>query len=307
MVTDVLIDLSFNIFFLTLLGFFMRKRGIMDDNFQNRLSKILVDIVIPLNILAAGSSQYDAQLASGMGKMAVITIAYYVVTIVLISLLSRALPLEKENRGQFTNIVVFANVGFIGLPIIQSLYGNEGLLYAVVGNLLFQFIVFTYGVYNVGGKSMGIKGFLTSVSTVVPVLAILLFVSPLSLPRPVLSTFQLIGSMSAPFSLFIIGSSLATIKFSSLWTSGMAWLATALRQVAIPLCLAVVLKLLGFSGILPAACVVVFGLPSATLNVIFAQQYGKDTAFATRAVSQGVICMFVTLPLSVLLCSRWFF
>lgn len=300
-------ELCLRIFILTIIGYFLRKKEIINDDFQSRLSVILVDVIIPFNIISAANSPKKPGQEKGMLISLAVTIAYYLFAIVITTFISKSLPLSAINKKQFVNLCVFANVGYIGFPIIQAIYGNEGMIYAVVANLVFQLVVFTYGVHNMGGKTMTVKSFILRSSTIAPVLGIILFLSPFRLPSLISTSFDILGSMSAPFSLFIIGSSLATIRFSSVWKSGWAWLVTAIRQLAFPALVALVLKISGVDGAAAATLVVLYGLPSATINVIFSQHYKADMNFATRVVSHGVIAMLITLPLSVLMCNLLFF
>ena len=44
-------------------------------------------------------------------------------------------------------------------------------------------------------------------------------------------------------------------------------------------------------------CVLMTCLPSASLSVVFAQQYDCEPEYASRAVVQGMLLMIVTIPL----------
>jgi predicted permease len=245
-------------------------------------------------------------MAGLLGWAAVMVAAYYLLGYAALYGLGRALALKGPNRGLFTNLTVLANTGFIGFPLIQQLYGAEGGLYAIVYNLGFNLSAFTLGLALIGARPTPRK-FLTHPMILLSLSSLLLFVSPFRLPPIVTGPLAQVGVMAGPFSLFIIGAAMAKIRFVSLFTNGWAWLVTLLRQLALPGIAAGGLYLAGFSGLLPAAIVVLTGIPSATMNVIFAEQYNGDTAFASRAVVQGTLLMAASLPAHVWLCARLFF
>lgn len=307
MSAEVLLELVLKIGILLVLGYAMRKKGLINDDFQARLSQMLLNVIIPFTVISAGNTAYDNRLGLNLLVVAGFTLAYYIIAIPLCTLLSKVLPLGQGTRSTFVNLIVYGNVGFIGYPIVLALYGGEGLLYAVVMNLGFFPFLFTHGIKVVGGRSLSPRRLLTDVTILTCIGGILLFILPIKIPGVLLSTIDLVGGMAAPFSMFIIGSALAKIKLGSLFSSGWAWLAVLVRQVAFPLILAGIFVLAGAKGIMPSVCVMLTGLPAASTNVIFASRYGHDEEFATRTVSLGMLLMLATMPLCAFLCSMLFF
>lgn len=306
MPVEVIAQLMLKLVLLAAIGFVLRKRGVIDDAFQSKLSTLLIQVVLPCSILAVGNSQFGPEMTGNL-----LWAAGFVLVILLGSFglaygISRKMQLSAGNKNLFTNLVALGNVGFIGFPIIQDLYGPEGMLYTVIYNLGFWFMVFTVGL-RMMGEPMSVKRFVTTPICIAAVLAIAIFVSPVRLPGMAVAALQEVGGLSGAFSMFIIGASLGKIKLRSLFTGGHAWLGTVLRQLVFPLALAAALWAAGFRGLLPATLLVLTAMPSATVNVIFAEQYGHDVAFATRGVVQGTALMVLTLPLSILLASLLFF
>lgn len=305
MATGALFSLIFRIALMAALGYIMRRRGMMDDEFQKKLSNILLQVIIPFSAIAAGNSNYDKQLGGNLLRTAGVVVIYYVLAVALMFFIHRSHRVPgKKNDIMFT-LVVLGNTGYIGMPILQELYGAEGLLYAVIFNLGFQFVAFTVGVKVLGGQ-LSLRRFFGSVMTLAPLVAILIFVSPFRLPAFMVSAFEQVGSLSAPFSMFITGSALAKIRLRELVTDKLAWMVNALRMFVFPLAMAGALYAAGFSGIMPAALVVLTGMPPATLNVIFAEQYDSDMPFTTRCVVQGTTLMMLTLPLCILMNQQLF-
>lgn len=295
---DTILALMVEIFIMVAVGFLLKKNHVIDDDFQNKLSGLLVGAVLPLSVLATGNKEYSPAISQGLVKTGLIGIAYYLISIVVMLAIARLLKLQPSKKGVFVTLGVFANTAFIGYPIAGALFGNEGVLYAVVYNLLFQTFLFTIGVRLLdSGQKMQWKPFLTSPLTISSVSSLLIFVSPFRFPAPVTSAFQTIGSMSVPLSMIIIGCSLADMKFFEIWSSPLSYIVSAFRLAIFPLAMLFVLRLLGISGVAASTCVLLTALPPGALNVIMAQRYKGDVKFATQAVVQGMILMFPGLLL----------
>lgn len=64
----------------------------------------------------------------------VVGFATYVVLIGLAFLLPRYLPVKLSDRGIYSFMLAFGNVGFIGYPIVASIFGASAVFYASILN-----------------------------------------------------------------------------------------------------------------------------------------------------------------------------
>ncbi|MFV0352139.1 MAG: AEC family transporter [Oscillospiraceae bacterium] len=283
---------------MVLFGFVLHKTHIIDASFRARLSTLLLRAVLPAGILVSGNSEFVPSMGIGVLQAGIIAVGYYVLALVAVVVLSRAMKLPSEKSGLFANMSVFANTAFIGFPIASALFGSEGVLYAVIYNLAFQLFLFTIGVRLLNKEEkFNWKKFLLDPMMIVSVLAIVIFFSPFRLPEVVLGAFNQIGQLSAPLSLIIIGSNLAEIKLSSLWNNPLSYVVSFLRMLVFPLAMLGVLWALGMRGVLPASCVLLTALPVGSTNVILAEQQQKDVRFAASTVLQSMVLMIVCLPI----------
>ncbi len=214
---EILVDLMVKIVFMAGLGFVMNKTGLLPEAVQKALSEILLCVVMPMNMLAVGNSAFEARLAQNMLLGAGILAGYYVLVIALSLLAGRLRCADKRDTQIFTAAIAFANVAFIGFPVAQGLFGSEGLLYAMVGQMVFQVLIYSVGVRLIAGAGFTFRQFITQPLTIAVVVSVAIFVSPLRLPAPLLGAVRQVGDMTAPISLFIIGASLAKIRFATLW------------------------------------------------------------------------------------------
>ena len=305
MSTGILIYLLIKIFIMIVLGYVLRKKNIITEELHKGLSNLLMYAVLPSSILSAtGSGMIDA-LRRNLCLSTVIVCGYYVVTLAVSFLISRGLSLPDKKAGILVNLAVFANIGFIGFPLIKELYGDEGTIYAVIYNLAYQIFVFTFGVFLLSGaKKMQLKKLIQDPTTIASVIAAFLFVSPVKLPSVILGAFSSIGDMVLPISMMIVGSSMVGIKFSQIIRDKYSFLVSLLRLAVFPLVMLAVLKLLRIDSVLTNTIVVLTALPCGSLNVIMAEQYDCEPVFAAQTVIQSMVLMLISVPLIILLLER---
>ncbi len=302
-----LFNLIVKIAVMMALGYFLRRRGLIDDAFKRKLGQLLLAVIMPLNVIGTGNSPFDPAVAGGLVQAAAITAAYYGGALLLMRALAAALPLARPDKGLLSALAVFANTSFIGYPISFALFGNEGVLYAVVYNLGWQLGVSLFGarLLDPAGKTDA-RAAVRDPLLWAAAASVLLFISPFRLPAALAEAFVDIGAMSVPVSMMIVGCSIAEMRLASIFTMPGAYLVSFLRLCALPLAMLAALWALGLRGALPGTMVLLCGLPAASLNVVFAEKYGANVNFAATAVVQSTLFMVLSLPLLTILMGRVF-
>lgn len=294
---------------LMALGFFLKKRELITPLFQQGLSDFLMYAVMPFSVLASANSEFSPAMAGRLGGAGLIACGYYLAAIPLCRLLAKRLFRTQGapgRQGIFATMAVFANTGFIGLPIVKALYGNEGFLYGIIYNMAYQVFLFTLGVMLLGGsRRFRWRALYGDPVTVLSVAALFIYLSPFRFPPLLDGVFNQIGDMCVPISMIVMGCCVADVKLGDILREKSAYLVSLLRLLVFPLALLAVLALLGVSPVLAASCVVLTALPVGSLNVIMAQRYGADTKFATTAVVQSMLLFLGGLPLVLLCLERW--
>ncbi len=287
---------------MILLGYFLRKEKIIDEVFEHDLGKLLVDVIQPICIIGSGNTVFSKELSHNLSCAAVIAVIYYIISIFFMFLFSRILKAEKTAKNIFVMLCVFANTGYLGMPILSEFFGAEGMLYAVIYSLVYNLFFFSIGIVIISGKTDHVlKKIFTTPATISSILAIILFVSPFRLPVPIADTVNQVGSMMVPLSIIIIGCKLADIKLLDVLTDRLSYCVSFFRLIFFPICLLFILKPFHLDNSLASSLVLLTGMPSGTLNAIVADQYHCEEDFAARAVSQSTFLMIATLPLIFLL------
>lgn len=136
---NIFIQISLMILF----GFFLRKKNIITDELQKGLSNLLLTAILPVSVLGSVGIECTYEVVYGLIICAIISTIYYVIAFFLSLFVAKKSKLNESKKRIFILLNMFANVGFLGLPLSEALCGKEGFLIAVVYNLVYQvFLVF---------------------------------------------------------------------------------------------------------------------------------------------------------------------
>ena len=224
----------FKIFVFLALGFALNKIKVIDAAAEKALSKVLLTAVLPFMILNSSQYTYSSE-ATGMVTWSAFGIGYYALTLIIMRLSLKKVNMLEDERRIMVTCTVFANTGFVGFPLMEALFGAYGLLLAAVYNLCYNLFFYTYAVYLFSRKpKFKILEIFKNPVSLASILAIVLFVLPWRMPAFLSDTFKLIGDMTVPLSMMIMGSMLASVKIKKLVTDKKAYVVSALRLLIIP-------------------------------------------------------------------------
>ncbi len=306
MAIQTLIDLFIQIFIMIGVGYILRRRNVIDGQIKTGLNTLLMKVVLPFNILSSANSAYSSEISKSLLITAIFSFIYYTVSIFAGIAIGKAAKMEESRKRVFVTMSSFANVGFLGIPLTEALFGTAGVLIAVIYNLAYNLLFFTFGVNYLGrDEKIGLKQVFGSVVSMATLASVLIYLSPFRFPAVIADTFSMIGSAMTPLSMITVGCSLAEVDILQVVKNKHSYLVTALRLVVYPLIAFAALRALRAEAVTAAVCVMLTGMPSGTTNVIVAEQYGCAPEFATQTVVQGMLFMIVTLPLLMILVGNY--
>ena len=284
------------IMLMILFGFALTRMNIFTAEMKKNLSAFLMKAVLPVNIIGSACQEFSVENGTGMLMVLGTGAAYYVIALAVLALFGKKW-LPKETHAVFIDLAVFANVGFIGFPLLAELLGSKGTLYTVAYNMAYQIFFFTVGLYLMKDDgSFSLSAVFKNSILYFSIGSMVLYFSRIRFPFVIQSAIFGVGSMMIPLSMIIIGYELGVMKISRLYREKMAYLISGFRLLAAPLLMLVLMKAAGVEHDVVIAATVLTALPSGSLTVIAAEDCGVDSSFAACCVAQSTIFMIVTLP-----------
>ena len=294
------------IFGIVLVGLFAAKRNLWAGELDRKLSVFIMNISMPALSLASVMGKDLAFENSELIALAVVAVVNYVVLIGLAYLIPHLFKVNKARLGICRFMLAFGNVSFIGYPVCDAVFGSKAVFCASVLNIPFNLLVFTIGVSFINGgkaKSAFSPKLILSPCVIASLIAVVIAVARIQMPTPVGQWFHLLGDLTTPCALLIIGSSLSHIPVRDMFGNRFVYSMTVLRLIILPLAVGGVLALMGVNPFVSDVAVVLSAMPVATNGIMLCLQYGKDERVMTQGLFFTTLMSVVTIPLVAYLAS----
>lgn len=300
-VTDFLI-VADQIFILVLLiaaGYVAVSTKIVDPRATRGLSGLLVNITIPALIVASMQVPFTPERLTGAETLILATGALYVFSFALAWVVSKAMRVPAAEEGVLQFAIVFGNVGFMGFPVALALFGEESLFYVAIFNLVFNVLIFSVGIAMLtGGRGKGFDPrLLLNPGIAASVVGLALFLGSVEIPSPFIDSIELLGGVTTPLAMIIVGAMLATFPAREMVGNWRIWAASAVLLLAIPAAYCYLIAPFFPDPYINGIMITMAAMPAAANTVIFAEQYGADSKLASQIVFVSTIGSLVTIPL----------
>ncbi len=298
-------------------GFIARKKKLMNDTFDTMLSQLVFNFTLPALILNSVLSSTSLPSAHDIGLTLLYAALSFVLVIALSSIIAfvvyRKVP--KVTRGAHQFMMVFGNTGFIGYAVLASVLDPSAVLYAAIYNIIFNIVIFSIGVVLIAGdsdsdddrrgwrKQLGAVGHaLLKPAVIASSIAAVLAIFEINAPgSPIQQACDLLGGMTVPAAMLVVGSSIAKMPLHDIFTDGWSYLTTAIRLVVMPLAVFFIFRLFVHDTFILAILVLLAAMPVASNGTMLSLAYAGDTKTVARGTFLTTVLSAVTLPLIALL------
>lgn len=298
----VVVGQMIQLFIMMTIGYVFMKMHILDDDFNRKLNRIVLSLTTPCLIL---SSVLGDNKTSKMVVLYVFFIALivYLILPIISYIVVRILRIQKPQRGLFMFMTIFSNTGFMGFPIMKSIFGNTAVFYTAIFNMLFNIEVFTLGVLlmNSGDEEkvqLEWKNLL-SPGIVASLLAIIIYFLELPMPSIIMNVCTSIGDMTTPLAMLLIGASLSSMHWKDIFGDWALYPFTLVKQVLLPFVAFPIICFFIQDPLIQGVTLLNLAMPVGNMAVLFATQYQKDTTTAAKTVFMTTLFSVVSIPLIV--------
>lgn len=291
------------LFLIMLVGFYGSKKQIITREINVGLIDLLLNIVLPIMVVSSFMFTFDDSIKTNVLKAFFYSFAAYLIMITFSYLITIPIKYDKKLIIHFAN--VFTNTGYIGFPVLNSIFGPEGVVYGSIFNMFFVIFVWTYGINiyrekieKAHLKQEVIKAILNP-SVIAVAFGVIILIFNLRIPDILMQSINSIGSMSGPLSMIIVGASLSNIKFGIHLLNWEIYYGIATRLILIPIILYFFSLLIGDTSIVADSVIIIAAMPAATMTSIFAETYNKEKDFGTIIVLSTTLLSVFTIPILI--------
>lgn len=287
-------------FFLFLsVGYAAARFGVIRASFLADMGALITKILLPAMIFSSLYSGNDrTQLFASLPVLA-LAAGFYLVLALLVNGAARLLRLPEDRSGIFQLSFLFGNTGFVGLPLIASLFPGKGMICFALFSLVDQVFLWSYGVslLHRGEKKRFSPRALLQPPTVAIVLALLCLCLNLQLPSLLENTVSSLGKASSVLCMIYLGVMVYFSRLREIAARREVYAGIVLKQFLFPLAVWLLLGWMGISAVECGVFLVLSSLPTMTAVPILVKSNGGDGEYAAGTAVMTFLFSLFLIPL----------
>lgn len=298
---ETMVSLQLQLFLFIMIGFFLTKTGTISPAGRKSLSDLLINFILPANIVCSFQMNMTSEILSSCGAMIVVSLGVQIFYLIVSKIIFRGASPARMACLRYATVC--SNAGFLGIPIIGGVYGTIGSLLTSVVLIPQRIVMWSAGLSmftHTDGRSV-FKKVITHpcIISVVIGFSLMLIGNP-PLPAPLQSVLKGASSCNTCMSMLVIGSILAGAEHIDL-KDRMMWWYTLARLLLIPLAVFAVLYLLPVDPMVRGVMTLASGMPAGSTTAILAAKYDGDAPFASCLIFVSTLASLITLPMLCLI------
>jgi len=291
------------LFILLIVGFILQKFNILGENAPKSFTSLILKVTLPAMIIVSMSGmQFSPELLLKSGKILLISFSSYFILILLSYPFAKLLFVSQEDAGIYRFSIIFSNVGFIGYPVTEAVFGKNAIFYTAILNLPFNLLAFTVGIIILlqGRKEhkigVDIKHFLNPVVVSI-LIGFGLFLFNIKLPDVIQGSLDMLGGVTSPISMIVIGMLLARGDWGKVFLNFRLYMLSFFRLIVVPFATFFALRLFSNDIYLTAVPAMISAMPAAANTVLLAEEYNANAELASQAVFLTTLLSVATIPI----------
>lgn len=282
-------------FILLFVGFVLRRLNIIGTVARKGLTDLVIDVILPANIICSFMIELNDEILRSCVVIFVISIVIQIFCYALGSIAFRRVGKDKLPVYKYGTIC--SNAGFLGNPLVESIYGSMGLMYASIYLIPQRICMWSAGVScftRAQGKDV-IKKVLTHPCIVAVYIGLPILLFQITLPQPITSTLKTLSGCTTAMSMLVIGGILAEIDIKTVVNRRVIYY-TFMRLIFIPALVFGACMLFNFNPLVIKVSTVLAGMPAGSTTAILASKYNGDEQEAVKMIFLSTLLSMVTIP-----------
>jgi Predicted permeases len=285
---------------LIIIGIICAKIGMIDDETNKKLSNLLLMLVNPLLIFLSYQRHFAAVMLKGLLWAVFLSTLSFGISILGASII------YKDRQGKNYAIekfgTVYSNAGFLGIPLVNGVFGSEGVFY-LTGYLTVFFIFFwSHGLIVMSGKRdfTAIRKAFLSPAMISIFLGLAFFIFRISLPEVIHKPLSLLGNINTPLAMLVAGVSIANTNVKEVLKDKRIYGVCIVRLLILPALTIVSFMPFRASNIVVGTVAIAASCPVAANIIMLAYRYERENVYAAQIFAATTIVSLVTIPFILL-------
>lgn len=284
---------------LMLIGALSAKTGLITDSANKDLSKFVLQVVNPVVIFMS----YQTELKAELVKKLLLTFALSALAMAV--MLAGAYLFIRPKEGRNTEIErfssIYSNCGFMGIPLVNAMFGMEGVFCLTAFITVFNLTVWTHGVILITGEKdvKSVLKVLRSPTMIAIAVGLLAFFLKLRLPEIPSKALGYISELNTPLAMVVSGVTISQTSLAGIVKKAGVYRVCFSKLILLPFILIVIFSLFPIDEQVRMTVLVAAAAPPAAMCTLLCVRSGKDSLYASEIFTAGTILSVITLPIVV--------
>ncbi|HHX60949.1 MAG TPA: AEC family transporter [Epulopiscium sp.] len=294
------------LFSLLITGYLLGKLKMIQEEMIRSLTSFILNIALPALIIAGMIIPRTSEKLKESIFILIIAFSTYAGSFIIAKIVTSIIKPPKSHKGIFEFSLMFSNVGFMGFPVIATIFGEEAIFYAVIYNIAFVTLVYTLGISLVNTSEekyeINLKTILNT-GVIASIIGFVIFALAIPIPKVLEGVISLVGNTTTPISMVVIGAMLSTLPLSRMFNNWRIYVIAIMRVFVLPLIVFAIFKyILHIDNImLIGVPVIITGMPVAANAALVVQEYGSEPEVASQCIFISTLISIASIPLLSLL------
>jgi predicted permease len=304
------------IFILIGIGMILYRSKMLSEETSKQISGIIINVTNPALLIC---SAFDDGPKVSLRELSIAFVSYaavFALLIVIGFLIPCLLRVPKRLHYTYQMLTIFGNVGFIGIPLASAVLGSESLIFVSIFNLLFNLLIYTFGVSMLQRAAAGQAADADSIprhnstsgrlqklvnaGTISAVFTIVFYLGDFHVPVVISSTLSYTGRATTLLSMLVLGVSVAQMAPKDIFSHPRLYLFTLLRQILVPIGCVLLLRGLIDNKLILNTMLLMVAVPAANMPLMIAKQMDMDTESISQGIILTTVLSLVTVPAACL-------
>ena len=301
---EIVLHQAIIMFLLILVGALCFKLKLLSKETVSQISGFVLKVVNPIVILMAYQREFRGDLVRNLGFTFILSVTAYIIAMLIAYLCIR----NKEGRETVIErfSCIYSNCGFMGIPLVQAMFGYEGVFYLTAFLTVFNTLVWSHGVMQMSGeKSLKSLGkVLRSPAIIAIFLGMILFFAGITLPEVLAETLKEIGSLNTPLAMIVAGATIIQTDLLKVFQKPRVFYICFLKLLLIPVLTILAFQVFPFEKTVEMTVLAAAAAPSAAICTMQCLNYHRNAAYASELFGVTTLFSIGTMPLMMILYER---
>lgn len=283
-----------------IVGIVLVKTKVLNEKTLETISRFVLKLALPVMIFINTVDGVDRNALIQSLPILGLAVVFYIGTFVFGTGLSHFFRMEGNQKSVYQALSMFGNIGFMGIPIISSIFPKQGMLYISVFTIIDQLVLWTLGVKltTPNGKGAFQLKKMVNPCTVAILIAVVLVISGVSLPSLFNTAFEKIGATATPLAMIYLGGVFACMDIRKYIRMKEFYGIVIIKMMVFPILFYWVTSMLPIVESIHLTVSLLAAMPAMSSIVMMAKASGSEGDYAMGGIFVTTVCSIVTIPIT---------